>query len=369
MTSVAFQADQLFFSAPGGIGTYVRELVPAMVRVDPSLDVTLFHAAFAGRRPEPWMHGFRTQRLGQPISRLYPAWDTVGRPALPPALSSLDVLHAPSCAGVPPAGRRQRLVVTVHDLAFRLYPKLFPPAWRHLFRLGLRRAARHADAIITVSRNTAEDLVQVTRVDPSRVHVIPLAAWLPTGAAEVEPVLERLKVTRPYLLFVGTLEPRKNLVRLVRAYRRAAGTGLPHSLVLAGPMGWGAQPLLRELKLAGPGQVLLTGHADHPELDALYRGAAGFVYPSAYEGFGLPVLEAMSRGVPVVTSNVSSMPEVAGDAAILVDPRSVRDLAAAIIEVVRDDVAAGLRVAGRARAERFSWAETARLTLEVYAKR
>jgi glycosyltransferase involved in cell wall biosynthesis len=369
VTSVAFHADQLFFSAPGGIGTYVRELVPAMVQVDPSLDVTLFHAAFPGGRPEPWMHTFPMEALTQPIRTLYPAWDTVGRPRLPRSLSELDVLHAPSTAGLPPPGRHQRLVVTVHDLAFKLYPKLFPPAWRTLFGLGLRRAAKHADAIITVSRNTAEDLVQETNVDPSRVHVIPLASWLPASEGPVEPVLERLKVSPPYFLFVGTLEPRKNLVRLLRAYRRAAGSGLPHSLVLAGPMGWGGQALLRELRLAGPGQVILTGRAEHAELDALYRGASAFVYPSIYEGFGLPVLEAMSRGVPTVTSNVSSLPEVAGDAALLVDPLSVPEIADAMSRAVEAGESARLRAAGLARAERFSWAETARLTLEVYQKR
>jgi glycosyltransferase involved in cell wall biosynthesis len=369
VTSVAFQTDQLFFSAPGGIGTYVRELVPAMLQVDPSLDVTLFHASFPGGRPEAWTRALPTELLRQPIRTLYPAWNTVGRPALPASLSGLDVLHAPSCAGVPPQGSRQRLVVTVHDLAFKLYPKLYPPAWRNLFRAGLRRAARRADAIITVSRNTAEDLVQETNVDPARVHVIPLAASLPATEEPTERVLERLKVTRPYFLFVGTLEPRKNLVRLVRAYRRAAGTGLPHALVLAGPMGWGGQALLRELELAGPGHVVLTGHAEPRELDALYRGASAFVYPSVYEGFGLPVLEAMSRGVPTVTSNVSSLPEVAGDAALLVDPSSVREIADAMTAAVEDAASVRLRAAALARAERFSWAETARLTLEVYQKR
>jgi len=368
MTGVAFQADQLFFSAPGGIGTYVRELVPAMAAAEPSLDVRLFHARFAGGRPEPWMAAFPMETLPHPISRLYPAWNTVGRPRLPASLSGLDVLHAPSCAGLPPAGPGQRLVVTVHDLAFRLFPRLFPASWRNLYRLGLRRAVRRADAIITVSRNTAEDLVQETRVDPARVHVIPLAAWLPASEQPIEPVLERLRVSGPYVLFVGTLEPRKNLVRLVRAYRRAAGTGLPHSLVLAGPMGWGGQSLMRELALAGPGNVILTGRADHRDLDALYRGAAAFLYPSVYEGFGLPVLEAMSRGVPTLTSNVSSLPEVAGDAALLVEPGSVRDIAEGITRVLDPERGEALGRAGLERAERFSWAETARLTLQVYEK-
>src|SRR5207253_3957187 len=139
----------------------------------------------------------------------------------------------------------------------------------------------------TPSRNTAEDLLTRTRVDPSKVHVIPLAAAGDPREADREQVLSRLKIHPPYLLFVGTLEPRKNLVRLIRAYRRAAASGLPHALVLAGPMGWRHQTLLREIALYGPGDVVLTGPLAPVELDALYRSAAAFVYPALYEGFGL----------------------------------------------------------------------------------
>jgi glycosyltransferase involved in cell wall biosynthesis len=178
-----------------------------------------------------------------------------------------------------------------------------------------------------------------------------------------------MKIHPPYLLFVGTLEPRKNLVRLIRAYRRAAASGIPHPLVLAGPLGWHHQQLHRELALRGPGEVILTGELDTDELDALYRHAAAFVYPSLYEGFGLPVLEAMTRGLPVITSNTSSLPEVAGEAALQVDPASIREIAAAI-ETLLGDTALREKLAsrGRARAERFSWDETARLTLQVYEK-
>src|SRR5439155_6153439 len=140
-------------------------------------------------------------------------------------------------------------------------------------------------------------------------------------------VLERLKVRRPYVLFVGTLEPRKNVVKLVRAYRRVAAAGAPHALVLAGALGWQTDALLREVRLSGPGQIVMTGKLGSEELDALYRGADAFCYPSLYEGFGLPVIEAMARGVPTITSGVSAIPEVAGDAALLVDPRSVREIA------------------------------------------
>ena len=369
MTSVAFHIDQLFYPAPGGIGTYIEELVPALLEADPGLDVTLFHSRFAGSPPlTAPLDALPVQRLPQSIRRLYPSWSVFARPALPPSLQRVGIIHAPSPAAIPPPAPGQRLVVTVHDLAFRVYPSLFPAAWRLLFRLGTRRAVRRADAIITVSQSTADDLVRYSRAEPSRIHVVPLAASLPTTEAQSEEALEKMKISQPYVLFVGTLEPRKNLVRLVRAYRRAIGrTRLPHRLVLAGPLGWRPGPLLREIALEGPGEIMLTGKRSPGDLDALYRGAAAFAYPSLYEGFGLPVLEAMARAVPCIISTASSLPEVAGDAALAVPPRSASALAEAIERVLTDDaVSARLSAAARARAEQFSWEQTARMTLKVY---
>jgi glycosyltransferase involved in cell wall biosynthesis len=370
VTSVAFHVDPVFFQTPGGTGTYIRQLVPALLRQDPGLDVKLFQARFEEASPERWMRSLWVEELPHGIRWLYPRWNLTGRPPLPAALSSLELIHAPSAVAVPPAADGQRLVVTVHDLAFLVVPHVFPTVWRSLFRIGLRAAVRRADAIVAVSRNTAEDLLSRTKVDPARVHVIPEAAAIPPEEpADPDQAVARLKVPRPYLLFVGTLEPRKNLVRLIRAYRRATASGLPHALVLAGPLGWRHQTLLREIALQGPGDVVLTGPMAPAELDALYRSAAAFVYPALYEGFGLPVLEAMARGVPTICSNTSSLPEVAGDAALGVNPASVREIASAI-EVLLTDPALMQRLAdrGRARAERFSWDETARLTLQVYEK-
>jgi glycosyltransferase involved in cell wall biosynthesis len=205
-------------------------------------------------------------------------------------------------------------------------------------------------------------------VDPGKLHVVPLASSMPTGTLDADEVLARLKIPTPYVLFVGTLEPRKNLVRLVRAYRRVAANGFPHALVLAGPLGWHHESLMRELALRGPGDILMTGPLSDDERDAVFRAAEVFAYPSLYEGFGLPVVEAMARGVPTVVSTTSSMPEVAGDAAIGVDPRSVREIARAIESLLSDvDLADRMAARGRAQADRFSWDETARLTLEVYA--
>ncbi|HSJ51943.1 MAG TPA: glycosyltransferase family 1 protein [Actinomycetota bacterium] len=365
---MAIHVDQLFLSTPGGIGTYLRNLVPAMAGRDPSLEIVLFHARFPSAQvPERWMRDHWVEELPATMRSLYPRWALAGRPALTASLRSAQILHAVNHAAVPPAADGQRLVVTVHDLAVERFPRLFPRTWRVLYRLGLRAAVRRAAAIITPSRNTAEDLLSRTGVDPAKLHVVPLAPTPPSGPLDVDEILLRLKVPRRFVLFVGTLEPRKNLVRLVRAYRRVAANGLPHALVLAGPLGWHHEALMRELALEGPGEIVMTGALTGEEVDALYRAADVFAYPSLYEGFGLPIAEAMARGVPVVTSATSSIPEVAGDAALGVDPRSVPEIAQAI-ESLLTDVGLAERCAarGRAQAERFSWDESARRTLEVY---
>ena len=368
MTSLAFHVDQLFYPAPGGIGTYVRRLVPALAEADPGLEIRLFHARFdRPEPPDPLTRAIPSVALKQGIRTLYPGWSASGLPKLPEALAGTDLMHAPSPSAVPPKGARQRLIVTVHDVAFLSNPDVYPPRWRLLFRAGLRRAVRTADAIVTVSRFTADELEHRTNVDPVKVHVTPLAASLTLTDAPVDPVLARYRIRPPYLLYNGALEPRKNLVRLVRAYRRLVAGGAPHALVLAGALGYRPGPLMAELEEAGPGHVVLTGHVPDDALDALFRGASAFVYPSLSEGFGLPVLDAMVRGIPCVVSATSSLPEVAGDAALFVDPASTTGLFDALSRVVSDaDLATRLAEAGRRRAAGYSWRSTADATLDVY---
>ena len=367
MTSVAIHVDQLFYRLPGGIGTYVSHLLPALRQAQPGLDLTVFHARFDGNIPGE-LHGLRAVDLERGIRSLYPMWNWTGRPALPPLLGRPSVIHAPSPVAVPPVRGNQRLVVTVHDLAFSLFPKAYPPAWRLLHKAGFRRALRAATAIISVSSNTASDVIRSGVVDESSVHVVPLGGSLPVGTEDPTPALRRLGIPSPYLLFVGTLEPRKNLVRLIRAYRRIAGR-VRHSLVLAGPLGWRSQPILDELASGEGGRIVTTGRVSEPDLDALHRGADAFAYPSLYEGFGLPVLDAMERGIPVVTSNTSALPELVGDAAIQVSPHSVTEMAEGLERLLTDDAErARLSGAGRERAKAYSWDRTARETLKVYEK-
>lgn len=363
---VAFHVDQLWFSAPGGIGTYVSELLPALAHEEPALEIVPFRSNFT--------HGpTRSVELAEPavvvpgsLRRLYPSWDLLGRPTLPQTLAAAEVVHATNPAAVPPIRRGQRLLVTVHDLAFERFPELFPRRWLWLYRAGLRAAVKRAHAIVVPSQSTADDLLSRTSIDAARVFVTPLAPSLAGSEDEPTEALRRLGVTSPYLLSVGTIEPRKNLLRLVRAYRQVAAE-VPHALVLAGPPGWQSPELEAELARTGPGVIVRTGQVFDRDLDALYRGADAFAYPSLYEGFGLPLVEAMARGVATVTSNTSSLPEVAGDAALLVDPEDVGEIADALARVLTDPaLAEDLRRRGRERAAMFSWAATAHATLDVY---
>lgn len=358
---VAFHTDQLWFSAPGGIGTYVQELLRAIPRLGDAPDLVRFQVS--GRPP-----GFPDPpdvEVPGSIRSLYPRWALTGRPALPAELASCGVLHATNHAAVPPAASGQALVVTVHDLAFDRFPEAFPPTWRWLYRAGVRAAIKRATLLLTPSQATADDLT-ARGVDAERIRVIPLAASLPGGTSDVDATLSRLGIYRPYVMCPGTLEPRKNQIRVVRAFRQVA-PDVPHSLVLAGPEGWRSEELGTELSRPGPGTVVRTGRLSEPDLDALYRGADLVAYVSLYEGFGLPVVEAMARGVPVLASTTPAVAETAGDAARLVDPQDVAGIAEALGELLTDDgLRATLAAAGRERAGSFSWERTANATLDAY---
>ena len=361
---VALQIDQLWFGAPGGIGTYVWELVEAFHRLrEPEL--TVFHARFDGEPTRRFTAPHDEIEVPGSIRSLYPSWNLLGKPALPSGLVAVDLIHATNPASVPPAGDAQALAVTVHDLAFDRFPEVFPRTWRTLYRAGARAAVKRADVLLVPTRATSDDLV-ARGADPGRIRVTPLASSLPSSDLDPSTVAERFGVTGPFVLSAGTLEPRKNQVRLVRAYRQIA-RDVPHALVLAGPDGWLIDDLEREIARPGPGTIVRTGRLDADELDAMYRAADVVAYPSLYEGFGLAIVEAMARGVPVVTSTTPACAEVASDAAILVDPLDVGGLADALARVLTDeDLRADLVARGRERASGYSWDATARATLVAY---
>ena len=314
---------------------------------------------------KPASPGERLRR--HPAGRIL--WEQTALPVLA-RRERWDLLHSP--VNVAPALLPGRSVVTVHDLAFVTAPSAVPAHRRRYLTAMTAHSVRHAARVIAVSKSTRHDLGTWFDVAPDRISVTPLAAeprFRPPSPPALAAFRERHRIDQPYILSVGTREPRKNVAALVRAFARLAA-GIPHGLVLVGPPGWMGGDLdraLADLPSAVRDRVRLTGFVDDDDLPLWYGGADVFAYPAHYEGFGLPVLEAMACGVPVVTSDVSSLPEVAGDAALLVDPEDEEELAAALLEVITDArLAMALRDRGLRRAAEFSWSETARLTVNAY---
>ncbi len=285
-------------------------------------------------------------------------------------------LRPPSALFIPahvmPLVCRPPAVVTVHDLGFEHFPKAHPVVSRAYLRWSTRRHARRAAILVADSTATKEDLVRLYGVQPDRVRVVLLAAddaLSPPTADAIAQVRRLLGLApdAPYLLHVGTLQPRKNLARLLAAYATLMGDHPELRLVLAGGKGWGDEDLAGVARALGVSErVLLPGYVPPPLLSALYGGAAALAMPSLYEGFGLPVVEAMACGAPVLCSNSSSLPEAAGGAALLVDPLSVPDIAAGLRQLLEDDaLGAFLRERGLARAALLSWEASARQVFEA----
>lgn len=353
----------------GGNETYISNLVIALAAIDSSNRYTLYFSNSSAARE--WTGRFRNFGV-----RLLPPHSPIVR--VPVALSfellrrPVDVLHVQYTA---PPFCRAPLVTTIHDLAFEHFPETFTRRGRAQLKLTVRHTARRSSRIATVSEFSKQDIVTTYRIPAERIVVTyngveACYSPRPAGPRESDEVRERFGITREFILAVGSLQPRKNLVRLLRAYTMLSGElgAKAPQLVLVGRRLWLYDDILDEVARQHlQDDVILTDYVAAEVLPALYRAARVFAYPSLFEGFGLPPLEAMACGTPVVASSTSSLPEVVGDAGLLVDPLNERGIADAILRLLRDQsLRTRLISSGIARAGLFTWRAAAERTLELY---
>jgi len=352
-----------------GVGNYCFSLLKALLELPDAPEIhglaTCLH--------RPALNSLSSQasckHVAIPTRAMYALWNATGLPAVESLVGNVDVYHATNYF-LPPS-RRARRVLSIHDLAFLVHPEWCSPKVSGPFSRRIHRFAQEADLILAMSKATKGDIVRRLDVAEAKVRVTYEAANASLqpvpGNEAMGQVAERFGIRGPYLLFAGTIEPRKNVFGLIQAFQRLAGSA-PHQLVLAGAQGWNAKDTLSAMAdPAVASRITRTGFVSTDDLAALYSAADAFVFPSFYEGFGLPVLEAMTCGCPVIASNTSSLPEVCGDAAVYCDPGDVESITGAIDRVLNDaNLRARMIAAGHNRTQRFTWRSCAEATLAAY---
>jgi glycosyltransferase involved in cell wall biosynthesis len=359
---VAMTLEQCWHPVPGGTAVAALRLAREL---NTRPGVSMIGVSARHRElPEP---AFRptipVRGLPLPRALLYESWHRLRRPAVEGATGPVDVIHATGLA-MPP--RSAALVVTLHDLAFVDHPEHFSRMGRRFFEAALRIIRSEADLVLCSSSATLERCTEIG-LERDRLRLVPLGVDVePASEADVARTRRAHGLAGRYVLWVGTVEPRKNLPRLLQAF---AAVETDAQLVLVGPQGWNEElgERLAELPPSVRERVRVLGFVPHEDLGPLYAGATAFCFPSLLEGFGFPVVEAMAQGTPVVTSRGTSTEELAGAAGLLVDPRDTRELAAALERILADaSLAERLGTLGRDRAARYTWTRSADLVLDAY---
>lgn len=363
-TLVGFDATPLEVPNRSGVSHYVAQLLSAlMARTDGREYALLASRSLNGHLPS----GLPPRRgVKFPVRSLWMQF------VLPATLARLrpDLCHytnyiAPLVGSCPS-------VVTMYDMGLFKYPETQPRKALLTVRSILPRVAKRADRIITSSYSSRDDIVSTLHVDPERIHVVYAAPGaefrVMEDRARLEHVRAKYGLQNPFVLAVGTIEPRKNLGRLIEAFARAKRAGRPEHLILVGQLGWKYETLLNQIETTRLGDaVRLAGYIPDEDLPAVYNLARGVAFPSIYEGFGLPVVEGMACGVPVLTSNRASTAEIGADSALLVDPTDTEALADGLLRLLGDEpLREELRAKGIVRAAEFSWTRAAEETVRVY---
>lgn len=358
----------------GGIGRYVRELVRALALIDDKTDYRLFvSGAQPAQLPAPPADNFAwcpTRLSPRWLARI---WHRARLPLPVDVFTGKTQLFHATDFVLPPTKSDTRTILTVHDLSFVQVPETASPSLKAYLDAVVPRSVQRADHILADSQATKDDLVSLYGTPADKISVL-----LSGVDAHFQPVTDPGVITEirnnysigqgPYVFSVGTVQPRKNYVRLVQALAALRAEGYDLSLVIAGGKGWLDNPIYDAIRDSGMADfVHLIGFVDESDLPGLYSGAVCSAFPSLYEGFGLPILEAMACGTPVMTANVSSLPEVAGDAALMVDPYDTEAIASAIQRLVDDEaLRTTLIQAGYERAGQFTWEAAARHLKQVY---
>ncbi len=356
-----------------GVGQYQVNLLKALLSADKENEYLLYGFNFRNRERFKQLR-FGAVRFELKISpvpqRLITGWWlSFPFPSLERVVGECDLYHVSELA-IPPVKKAKR-VAFVHDLTTFLYPQYHVRSNRFLHNRRFKHL-NSVDAILTNSEYTKKDITEHLGINPEKIHVTYLgadSAFRPMPKQEMKHLLEPFKLNKPYILFVGTLEPRKNIKNLIRAFNRLKlKRKIPHQLVLAGQDGWLCDEIYQEINNSpARADILRLGYVSDEDVPKLMNGADCFVYPSYYEGFGLPVLEAMQCGTPVITSNRSSLPEVGGEACFYIEPESIESISEALYKVLsQDSLRKTMRVSGIEQAKLFSWEKCAEVTLSVY---
>jgi len=364
---IGIDISQIVFQGTG-VAQYTKKLVENLLRIDKENEYVFFGSSLRQKkRLDDYLANLAERKNVSVKTFPFPPllleflWNKLHLLPIERLIGPVDVFHSSDWLQAP---IRAKKVTTIHDLIVYKYPESFQQRGGHDVVANQKRrlgwVKKEGDLIIVDSEATREDVIEVLKIPQERIHVVYLAAderFRPQPRSEINKVKRRYKIKGDYLLSVGTQEPRKNLKRVIQAYLTLKPDYPKLSLLVAGSSGWG-----EEIKSVNG--VKLLGFVPDEDLPALYSGAQCFVYPSLYEGFGLPVLEAMASGCPVVTSGVSSLPEVAGAAAVLVNPKSAEEIAEGIKKALKN--CQRLSEKGLTQAKRFTWERTAKETLKVY---